>query len=288
MNDETFSLLLKQLKEFPARLKSINFAGVGEPLLHKQLPYMIRELKRAGVTESITIITNGIALNENLSLALVDAGVDDLRISLNGLTSKSYLENCGAYLDFDQFLAQIKFLYNNKQKMLLGVKILDSCLGNASESDFYKIFGNYCDKMAIEKTVPLFENLDYDNIVIDKLVLSRYNLWRSERIDICATPFFRMAIRSTGKIMICLPYNGLTSENMDIRKHSIYEIWNGSEHQQIMLNVLRKIKTGITDKCGRCVIRDDFAFKEDSLDKYADELIERVKGTHMRQSFNNV
>ena len=275
MSDDTFTLFLNQLGEFPRPIKSINFCGVGEPLLHRKLPYMIKRLKELKLADKVFIITNGIALNHHLSEALVDSGLDMIKISLNGLTQEAYRDNCNVKIDFDKFYSEISYLNSIKGNMEIGVKILDSCLDSADEKEFYRMFEDCCDKMNIEKTVSLFDEVSYDGIIKEE-TYSRYDLNLKNRVRVCANPFIRMGVRSTGKVMIGLPYNGITTKNMDIRKESIYNIWNGVEHKHILLNVLSGVKEGITEKCKKCVIKDDFAFPEDNLDDHALEIYERV------------
>ncbi len=62
--------------------------GVGEPMLVKHLPRMVRYLKDRGTY--VLFNTNGTVLNEKNGRALIDAGLDELRVSLDASTAKSY------------------------------------------------------------------------------------------------------------------------------------------------------------------------------------------------------
>ena len=62
--------------------------GVGEPMLVKNLPAMVRYLKERGVY--VLFNTNGTALNEKSGRALISAGLDELRVSLDAADAKSY------------------------------------------------------------------------------------------------------------------------------------------------------------------------------------------------------
>jgi MoaA/NifB/PqqE/SkfB family radical SAM enzyme len=63
--------------------------GVGEPMLVKNLPKMVRYLKDRGTY--VLFNTNGTVLNERNGRALIEAGLDELRVSLDAATAKSYL-----------------------------------------------------------------------------------------------------------------------------------------------------------------------------------------------------
>jgi MoaA/NifB/PqqE/SkfB family radical SAM enzyme len=64
--------------------------GVGEPMLVKNLPKMVRYLKDRGVY--VLFNTNGTVLSEKNGRALIDAGLDELRVSLDAANAKSYLK----------------------------------------------------------------------------------------------------------------------------------------------------------------------------------------------------
>ncbi|MET0633480.1 MAG: radical SAM protein [Xanthobacteraceae bacterium] len=63
--------------------------GVGEPMLVKHLPKMVRYLKDRGTY--VLFNTNGTVLNEKNGGALIEAGLDELRVSLDAANAKSFL-----------------------------------------------------------------------------------------------------------------------------------------------------------------------------------------------------
>ena len=101
MTMDTYRKAIDQLSEFPGRLKTLSLTGQGEPLLHPELPEMIAYARHRQVSERIEFMSNGALLREGLSQALVDAGLDCIRISLQGLSAEKYEQVCGAKLDFD-------------------------------------------------------------------------------------------------------------------------------------------------------------------------------------------
>ena len=69
-------------------LEQIILHGVGEPLLNPDLPQMIRHLKNRNVYTLFN--SNGILLDEGWQHDLVDAGLDELRVSLDAATPEGY------------------------------------------------------------------------------------------------------------------------------------------------------------------------------------------------------
>lgn len=277
MNNETFELIFQQLCEFKKPIKCVAFIGTGEPLLHRKLPEMIARIKKAGIAERILIVTNGTLLKRELTLQLLEAGVDTIKISVNGLNAEDYLHNCGVKINYESFLQELSFLYEHKGACEVFIKTLTSVLGERDEQEFYDLFGNVCDKICVERTMPYFSQINYDTIISnEKNPTSRYASVLS-RVKVCAAPFMRMGVRVDGNVTLCGCRVGISTENMDIRKTSLYNIWNGVEHRQVLLNVLQGKFEGITKDCIQCTTRNEFSFEEDNLDMYVDEVYEKVR-----------
>jgi radical SAM protein with 4Fe4S-binding SPASM domain len=85
MSWELFTSIVDQL---PGLTRAV-LHGVGEPMLVKNLPRMVCYLKDRGVY--VLFNTNGTVLNERSGRALIDAGLDELRVSLDASNAKSYL-----------------------------------------------------------------------------------------------------------------------------------------------------------------------------------------------------
>lgn len=277
MSDETFDIIAQQLKIFQRPIKSVSFIGTGEPLLHKKLPEMICRLKSDNVAEQIIIVTNGTLLKKELSQALMSSGVDIIKISVNGLNANDYFENCGAKINFSEFIENLSYLYEHRGKCRVLIKTLTSVLGDRNDQLFYDLYGNLCDQISIERTMPYFSGVDYQNLISANVPSSRYRTLQ-KTVKVCAAPFIRMGIRVDGTVTLCGCRVGITTENMDIRKSDLYHIWNGVEHRQVLLNILKERFDGITQDCATCTSRNDFAFEEDNLDPYVDEVYQKIVG----------
>jgi MoaA/NifB/PqqE/SkfB family radical SAM enzyme len=81
--------------QFPEMERAV-LHGIGEPLLNKALPQMIAYLKTRGVY--VLFNTNATLLNEEWSHKLIEAGLDELRVSIDGANAKTYALIRGAPL----------------------------------------------------------------------------------------------------------------------------------------------------------------------------------------------
>jgi MoaA/NifB/PqqE/SkfB family radical SAM enzyme len=86
--DMTWELFTSIVDQVPNLSRAV-LHGVGEPMLVKNLSKMVRYLKDRGTY--VLFNTNGTMLNERNGRALIDAGLDELRVSLDAANAKSYL-----------------------------------------------------------------------------------------------------------------------------------------------------------------------------------------------------
>src|SRR5712675_566802 len=86
--DMSWELFTSIVDQVPGLQRAV-LHGVGEPMLVKHLPKMVRYLKDRGTY--VLFNTNGTVLNERNGRALIAAGLDELRVSLDAATEKSYI-----------------------------------------------------------------------------------------------------------------------------------------------------------------------------------------------------
>ncbi|GAB0117828.1 radical SAM protein [Acidisoma sp. 7E03] len=87
--DMSWELFTKIVDQVPDVARVV-LHGVGEPMLVKQLPEMIRYLKARGTY--VLFNTNGTLLQPKRFQALIDTGLDELRVSLDAADRESYLK----------------------------------------------------------------------------------------------------------------------------------------------------------------------------------------------------
>ena len=86
--DMSWELFTSIVDQVPTLQRAV-MHGVGEPMLVKELPRMVRYLKDRGVY--VLFNTNGTLLTERNGRALIEAGLDELRVSLDASNPSSYL-----------------------------------------------------------------------------------------------------------------------------------------------------------------------------------------------------
>jgi len=85
--DMSWDLFTRIVDQIPNLQRAV-LHGVGEPMLVKSLPRMVRYLKDRGTY--VLFNTNGTVLNEKNGRALIAAELDELRVSLDAASAQSY------------------------------------------------------------------------------------------------------------------------------------------------------------------------------------------------------
>jgi MoaA/NifB/PqqE/SkfB family radical SAM enzyme len=86
--DMSWELFISIVDQIPNLQRAV-LHGVGEPMLVRNLPRMVGYLKDRGTY--VLFNTNGTLLNERNGRALIAAGLDELRVSLDAANAKSFL-----------------------------------------------------------------------------------------------------------------------------------------------------------------------------------------------------
>ncbi len=100
MSWELFTSIVDQL---PGLVRAV-LHGVGEPMMVKALPRMIRYLKERNVY--VLFNTNGTLLAPRKRRELIETGLDELRVSLDAAESKSFLQVRGKDM-FDRIVRNV-------------------------------------------------------------------------------------------------------------------------------------------------------------------------------------
>jgi MoaA/NifB/PqqE/SkfB family radical SAM enzyme len=112
-SDMSWELFTSIVDQFPT-VRRVVLHGVGEPMMVAELPKMVRYLKERGVY--VLFNTNGTLMREKKSRELIEAGLDEMRISLDAAEAKAFEAVRGRDL-FDRIVRNIKNFVALKTRM---------------------------------------------------------------------------------------------------------------------------------------------------------------------------
>lgn len=262
MSLETLKEVVQQSRGFPLPYKLVSFMGHGEPLCNRELPRMVQMVKDAGIAKRVDIITNASLLTAQTAEALVDAGLDVLRVSLQGITTESYRNTCGNPIPFEKMLSQLRYFYQIRGNCRLFVKTMDVTLRPGDESLFYELFSDCTDRMFIDKVKPVYSGVEYSE---EERNLSDDRYGRQhKRYDTCAQPFYMLSVWPNGDVAPCdAIYRASPLGN--VHSGDLTEMWKGDS-----LRAFRKVQLTrgryTHPACSLCCAPDDVQQESDYLD----------------------
>lgn len=271
MDLDLYKKCIDDMTAFPDKIKTLRLVGIGEPLLHPNIVEMVKYAVEKNVANTVEVLTNASLLTPKMSDALISAGLSRLVVSTQGTSKEKYHDACSVDIDFENFIDNLRYFFNKKGKTQMYIKIIDCALdGKDDEQKFYKIFGDICDTIAIEHTLPIHSGIDYTDVLKGKnMFLTQFGLPVSE-VEICPQPFFTMQINPDGKVVPCysFEYPGIMG---DCNSQSVGDIWTGKVFQQFRRTMLDGTKN-ICETCAKCNIIKYRMFPEDNLNEDAERL----------------
>ncbi len=206
-------------------LCSVKLNYLGEPLIHPDVVEQVSYAKEKGVIE-VMFNTNAVALTEDMSRKLLDAGLDSIFFSVDSPYPEKYNQiRIGA--DFQRVVANIKKFVELRNE--LGYKHVQTrasmvVMGNPREElEDYKKFG--------------FGVLGIDLVGYGELI-DYTKEWKGypEYYNpnfVCAQLFQRMFIMWDGIVTLCCVDNKRESIMGDARKEKLKDIWHNEKYEKI-------------------------------------------------------
>jgi len=257
-------------------IKSLMFAGEGEPLLHKDIGYFTHVAKKAGIDTSIT--TNGVLLSKR-KIEEILPNLSWIRFSIDSGSPENYSLVHGTYSrDFGKLMENIKNAVDYKREHNLAVTIgtqflvIPQNIGEATNlarrlkeigvdnlqikpyshhpSSINKLDINFSEYNELEESLREF-NSDFFKINFRRATAER--IFQGPNYDKCYGLPFITVIDSKGDVIPCnLFYNQPEFTYGNLYKNSFQEIWEGEKRKQ----VIKKLNSLGTKHC-RCGCRLD-------------------------------
>lgn len=260
-------------KKGAPKLCRITYAGYGEPLLNPEIADIIAYTKQSQVCEEVVVVTNAVALTSELSDKLINAGLDLMRISIQGITAKEYLEQSGQQVDIEKLGKSIQYYYLHKKAgQRVYIKIMNEQLKSDEErTTFLKMFAGCCDEIAFESLAPVLTNASEEDI---NRFQKGINTGAVAQMRICPLPFYSLHVMTDGKITTCCYYDHAAILG-NVCQQSIQEVWEGEPYREFLKGMLADAKCSLP-VCGGCKAYAYTMRIEDSVDAAQERLCEEL------------
>lgn len=231
MPDSLYTKFVEEVSCYKDWIQTICLNRDGEPTLDKKISQRVKMLKDAGI-KKVTLTTNGQLLNPELSKELIQSGLDDIMVSIDGIT-KATFERIRIGLNYetvvDNTLTMIQLRNESKSPLTIRIRmvILEE---NRHEVDAWIQF--WAAKVNNQDRVYAMPAHTWGNQVkITGVAENEAN--GSQGSPPCVFVFSSIAMHADGKVGLCnVDYNA-KYEMGDFQKNSIKEIWTGKTFSRV-------------------------------------------------------
>ncbi len=225
-----FEKIIDDLSMFPNPLKSLHLYKDGEPLVHKHFTDLVRHAKQAGVAYHVETTSNGALLTAATTEAILEAGLDGIRISVYGTNDREYAETTRSPIGYDTVLTNVRFLARRRDETSAGLhihcKLLTKNLDATARSRFLEDFG------------PISDSIFVHPVHGQSLALPDFQKTPDTERQVCSEPFIKLAINFDGQVSACCADWAMRAIVGDVKQQSVHAIWNGPElHKFRMLHL---------------------------------------------------
>lgn len=270
MTPEVFQVVKERLVEVSPYVKVLVLYHGGEPLLNPRLSQMVRDCRSVLHLEKLKIVTNGMLLDLDCSQDLIDAGVTDFEISIDG-NSKEENERIRIGADTDKIFSNLANLIQLIEGTNVEVKISNTQIREAEgltsqenvESDWIRErLLRSTGWQSATKVVPAIRWPSMgDRGVLDVAPLKGKPLSGM----VCDHTINTFTIRFDGKVVPCC-YDLMTDLPMgNIIESSLLEIWKGYSYQNLRSSIHRGEPPKPCDTCAVLVGGQQLRWKSEAV-----------------------
>jgi len=235
-----FTLFKKIIDEVGGNVPALRLSLRGESTLHPKFIECIQYAKKKGIKE-VSTLTNGSKLTLEYFEKIVDAGIDWITLSVDGLDEE--YEKIRKPLKFKETLEKIKTMHkykldNSLHKPVIKIQSLWPSIKNNPEK-FYNTFAPITDLIAFNPLIDYLQK-DTDIVYIDDFS--------------CPQLYQRLVVGADGKVMMCSNDEENNHIIGDANIDTIHSIWHGNKLNSI--RALHNTKNGYQNLnvCKRCYL----------------------------------
>lgn len=237
-----FDLFSKVVDEIGDKVFAIRLSLRGEPTIHPRFIDAIRYARSKGIKE-ISTLTNGSTLTPEFFTEAMEAGIDWITVSFDGLHDE--YERNRRPLKFDTIYGYLHRALeirekNGRFKPVIKVQTLWPAIEN-DPLRYYGIMAKVSDLVAFNPLVDCLNPKPYDQIEFDEDF-------------VCPQLYQRLVIAADGRVLLCA--NDEYSEHIigDARHQSVHEIWQGTALAEIRKQ--HRLQSGFrnVEICRKCYL----------------------------------
>lgn len=233
-----FELFKRVIDEIGGKVPALRLSLRGEATLHKQFIECIAYAKQSGIKE-VSTLTHGGKLTPEFFKKMVDAGIDWITISIDGV-DETY-EKIRKPIKFDEILGIVKNIKKYKDehglhRPVIKIQGIWPAIQENPEK-YYDTFAPYVDLVAFN---PLIDYLgkDEDIVYVDEFT--------------CPQQYQRLVIGADGLVMKCSNDEENQEVIGDVNQETVHQVWHGENMKKVRQMHQQKqgfLQSSVCKKC---------------------------------------
>jgi radical SAM protein with 4Fe4S-binding SPASM domain len=231
MSEALWEKIAAELIEWRDWLRFVDLQRAGEPLLDKHIYRRVRQLKDGGL-KHVALSTNASALNERNARALLEAGIDEVMLSIDAIDKEGY-EKSRVGLKYEQVMQNIRgfFRLRDEIRPQSMIRVRAVCVFDPDkEPGAVRVWEDFWGPLRRPH---------------DRIYMKRMHSWGNQvaldgappaDADVlhpCIIPWSTMHITAMGTVALC-PHDFDGKANLgDINTHSIAHVWRAQKLQEV-------------------------------------------------------
>jgi MoaA/NifB/PqqE/SkfB family radical SAM enzyme len=225
----------------------------GEPFVTKQLPDYIAYAKKKGY-EYIYITTNGGLATEDKIKAVIDAGLDSIKFSINAGSRETY-KIVHQRDDYDKVMQNLMFTHKYREESGKKFKILSSFVVTKYTSDevetHYKKVSQYVDDIVFFNAESFAGQMEEEVETLRTEISPKVSSFKIHNQAPCNSLWNSVCVTCEGYLALCCSeaYHYLVIE--DVNNVSLKEAWNSERMNEMRQKHLDNNLAGT--QCAKCL-----------------------------------
>ena len=233
MSDQLFDKIAEELGNYVDWIESVCLQRAGEPLLDKKIVPRVARIKDLGI-KKISMSTNISMLTADKSRALLEAGLDDVMLSIDSIEKESY-EQMRVGLKYETVMENIEAFFAVRDEIkpdmvvrVRGVSFHD--FDNNEHKEEYAKWGEFWDRFKKPQ---------------DRIYMKRPHSWGNQKTweeqipeyDViyhpCIIPWSTMHVTTDGIVALCGQDYDAKVNIGDVKEQTMAEVWHNEKWTEI-------------------------------------------------------
>ena len=254
MSSELFDKLVSDLKIIPEDHRfTISLNHISEPLMDKRCETFIQKINDNLPNASVTIITNGLLLNQkNIQMLAGYSNVASVQVSLNEIDGHTHEKSMGMKNKFEEIAKNLDMLHSTMKKGSIGFKVFLRRVGDHTENDI--CFVSYCAERwpafsATSRGRKTFLcQMNFDSYGQE----TTENYFHPKVPIVGCTQWYHLVISASGKVAACCFDGQVQWPIGDISSDGIMDIYNSEAFRSLRENCWTRLEAN--RPCNACDI----------------------------------